>query len=231
MILAADIPGNLIFLIVFAAVGVVNWWLERKKNQAAANGKQSPSRPQPRANAPATGGDSEQERLRRFLEALGVPQQPGPPQPPPQARPPVTQPVPQTQAPAPRAIRRAVEPIRRAHMPEPRRIPTPPRAAAAYRPAPLRPAIPEPEEMQFAGRLEESASSIENVSAEFQHMTMAQLGVPAHLADTASTPATLTRNAAAPVIESLRLALRTPSDLRTAFVTMELLGKPRGLQS
>ena len=227
MILAADIPGNIIFLIVFAAVGVVNWWLERKKKQAGANEKQSPSRPQPRANAPATGGDSEQERLRRFLEALGVPQPPG--QPPPPPRPvPLAAPAP---APVPRAIKRNVEPIRRAHLPEPRRIPTPTRAAAAYRPAPQRPAIPEPEEMQFAGRLEESSSAIENVSAEFQHMTMEQLGVPLHLADTAAKPATLTRNAAAPVIESLRLALRTPADLRTAFVTMELLGKPRGWPS
>ena len=35
MILAANIQGNLLFLIVFAAVGVVNWWLERKKQRAA----------------------------------------------------------------------------------------------------------------------------------------------------------------------------------------------------
>ena len=231
MTLAANIQGNLLFLIVFAAVGVVNWWLERKKNQAAANEKQSPSRPQPRANAPAAGGESEQERLRRFLEALGVPQQPGQPQPPQQVRPQAMQPAPQIPAPASRTIRQKVEPTRRTHIPEPRRIPTPTRAAAAHRPAPRRPAIPEPEEFREAGRLEESASAIENVSSEFQHMTMEQLGVPAHLADTASKPATLTRNAAAPVVESLRLALRTPADLRTAFVTMELLGKPRGLQS
>ena len=231
MILAADIPGNLIFLIVFAAVGVVNWWLERRKKQAGANKNQSPSRPQPGANAPASGGDSEQERLRRFLEALGVPQPPAQPQPARQGSPPALQPVPRIPAPAPRAIRRQVEPIRRAPIPEPRRVPTPTRAATAYRPTQQRPAIQEPEEMQSAGRLEESAAAIENVSAEFEHMTMAQLGVPAHLADVASKPATLTRNAAAPVVESLRLALRTPADLRTAFVTMELLGKPRGLQS
>ena len=231
MNLAANIQGNLLFLIVFAAVGVVNWWLERKKQRAASNEKQSPSRPQPRANAPASGGDSEQERLRRFLESLGVPQQPGQPQPPPQSVPRPVQPIPRTPAPAPRAIKRTVEPIRRAHIPEPRKVPAPTRAAPAYRPTPQRPAMLKPEEMQPGGRLEESASSIESVSAEFQHMTMAQLGVPAHLADDASKPATLTRNAAAPVIESLRLALRTPADLRTAFVTMELLGKPRGLQS
>ena len=229
MILAFDIPPKLVGLIVFAAVGVINWWLERKKSQVIANEKQSPSRPL-RANAPATGGESEQERLRRFLEALGVPQPPGQPQPPAKARPPAMQPVPQSPAPAPRAIRQTVEPTRRAPISEPRRIPTPTRAAT-YRTVQQRPAVPEREPMRPAGRLEESSSSIENVSAEFQHMTMAQLGVPAHLADTASTPATLTRNAAAPVVESLRLALRTPADLRTAFVTMELLGKPRGLQS
>ena len=224
MILAVNIPSNLIFLIVFAAVGVVNWWLERKKKQSGSDEQQSPPRPQPRAGGPAPGGESEQERLRRFLEALGVPQQPGQTQP---------RPVRQiTPAPAPRAITKPVEPARRAHIPEPRRISPAPRPAEPQRPQPRkRPPIHEVEQMQRAGRLEEPASSIEGVSSEFQHMTMEQLGVPAHLAETPATPATLVRNAAEPVIESLRLALRTRTDLRTAFVTMELLGKPRGLQS
>ena len=34
MIVLADIPGQLIFLIVAAAVGVVNWWLEKQKKKA-----------------------------------------------------------------------------------------------------------------------------------------------------------------------------------------------------
>ena len=87
MILAVNIPNNLIFLIVFAAVGVVNWWLERRKKQSGSEGSQSPPRPQPRAGGPAPGGESEQERLRRFLEALGVPQQPGQTPPPAQPQP------------------------------------------------------------------------------------------------------------------------------------------------
>ena len=216
MILAFDIPPKLIFLVVFAAVGVVNWWLERKKKQAGADESQSPPRPQPRTGGPAPVGESEQERLRRFLEALGVPQPPA-----------QSQPSPVRQV-APRAITRPAEPTRRAHIPEPKRIPQATRPATPYR---QRPSVPEAQGMQRAGRLEQSASEIEGVSTQFQHMTMAQLGVPAHLAETPSAPATLVRNAAAPVIESLRLALRTPADLRTAFVTMELLGKPRGLQS
>ena len=220
MILAANIPGNLIFLIVFAAVGVVNWWLERKKKQAGPDESQPLSRPQPRTGGPTSGGESEQERLRRFLEALGVPQQPG------QSQPRPVQPI--APAPAPRPIARQVEPAKRAHIPEPRRIPASTRPAVLAR---KRTPIPQPEPMQYAGRLEEPATAVEGVSSEFQHMTMEQLGVPAHLAGTAAVPATLIRNAAAPVVESLRLALRTPADLRTAFVTMELLGKPRGMQS
>lgn len=222
MILAADIPGNLIFLIVFAAVGVVNWWLERKKNQAAAS-KTPPSRPQPNAAPSASGGDSEQERLRRFLEALGVPQQPGQPPRQPPSRP-VRQPSPPP-APAPRAMRKEVELTRRTSIPEQRRIPAPPR------PVPKRPTFVEPEEFQLAGRLEEPTRAIDSVSSEFEHMTMQQLGVSMHLAQAPSAPAVITKNAVAPVVESLHRALRTPSDLRTAFVTMELLGKPRGLQS
>ena len=85
--------------------------------------------------------------------------------------------------------------------------------------------------MQDAGRLEGPAAAIEGIGKEFDTMTMEHFGVPATLAGPPSGPATVSRNAALPVIESLRLALRTNADLRTAFVTMELLGKPRGLQS
>ena len=91
--------------------------------------------------------------------------------------------------------------------------------------------------MQYAGRLEEPAASIESVSQEFQHMTVsvamqpiARLGVFKTQGSADSTAATVSHRNAAPLVETLRTMLRHPTALRTAFVAMELLGKPRGLQ-
>ncbi|MEQ1851402.1 MAG: hypothetical protein ABMA01_07400 [Chthoniobacteraceae bacterium] len=232
MILLADIPGNIIFLIVFAAVGVVNWWLERKKKQAESDETPQPRRPQARPTVgPAPAGESEQERLRRFLEALGVPQQPGAPQPPAQSPPRPMREI--TPPPTPRPVPRPIErPVRRAFAPQPRNlVPTGRPTEIPVPRARPRPQFLEQDEMKEAGRLEGPAAAIEGISSEFQHMTMEQLGVPAQLAEGTTGPATVVRNAAAPIVESLRLALRSPADLRTVFVTMELLGKPRGLQN
>lgn len=225
MIFLADIPGNLIFLIVMAAVGVVNWWLEKQKKNESSQQDTPPVR-----HAPLAGGESEQERLRRFLEALGVPQQPGTPQPAPQA-------------PAPAPVPRPASTPRPAAVPDRtfQRPAAPSREQRPFRPKPFIPAprpvrvpVREPEEMAEGGRLEEPATAIENISGEFERMNVAVTMQPiGALPDTStqSAPAIVTRRANAPIIESLRLALLTPSDLRTALVTMEILGPPRGLQS
>ena len=91
--------------------------------------------------------------------------------------------------------------------------------------------------MGRTGRLEEPATSIEKISGEFERMSVAvtmqpiePIGSPMTPLGTVSAPATVVRRANAPIIESLRMALRTQSDLRTAFVAMEVLGTPRGLQ-
>jgi hypothetical protein len=230
MILALDIPGNIIFLIVAAAVGVLNWWIERRKKQAEQE-PQSPVRPQPRSTVrPAAGGDSEQERLRRFLEALGVPQQPGAPAPPAQSPPPPQREIVPT--PAQRPVPRPTpSPAKRAFTPGPRplTLPTQPAVRRAQRP-PARPVMDEPPEFAEAGRLEEPAAIIEGISSEFEGMTMERLGVPMRLAGAAAHVESVHRPVPA-IVQSLRESLRTRDDLRTAFVLMEVLGAPRGLQS
>jgi hypothetical protein len=227
MIFLAAIPGNLIFLIVMAAVGVVNWWLEKRKQNETSRKDAAPPR-----HAPLAGGESEQERLRRFLEALGVPQQPGGAQPTPKppaapAPAPLRAPAPQPAAVPSRTLQRPItsSQVQRRFRPKP--------VVPAPRPVPARVPVREPEEMGYAGRLEEPAKAIENISGEFERVTVAVTMQPIEAITDASTqtaPAIVTRRPNAPIIENLRLALRTPSDLRTALVTMEVLGLPKGLQ-
>jgi hypothetical protein len=222
----ASSSGQFIFFIVFAAIGVINWWLERKKKQA-----ESDLPPPGRAQSSPTGGsgtESEQERLRRFLEALGVPQPP--------AQPPVQQaPRPQPVAPPPEPRLRPVP--RPAAQSMERRMQSPrPAAKVIRRPKP--PVVLEAEEFPEAGRLEEAASSIEKISAEFEQMNVRvamapvqTLEHPAHLASAFAGTTTVVSREDSPLTGSVRAMLRRPADIRTAFVAMEILGPPRGLQS
>jgi len=217
----ADISGQFIFLIVFAAIGVINWWMEKRKKDAASGSTPQITRPQHSAGADS-GGESEQERLRRFLEALGVPQ-------PPAQQPPRPQPV--APAPAPRPARRPVVQTMERRAPSPRPQPRVVRA-------PKRPVFPEPEEFKEAGRLEEPARSIERIAGEFEQMNVRvamqpvqSFEQPDHLAGAfAGTTSVLTRQGS-PIATSLRKLLHNPTELRAAFVAMELLGPPKGLKS
>ena len=91
--------------------------------------------------------------------------------------------------------------------------------------------------MGYAGRLEEPATAIEKIAPEFEHMNVSVAMPPvehfdsgAHITGSQAAPAQVTLAARAPIVEQLRLALRTPVDLRTALVAMEVLGKPKALQ-
>ncbi len=228
MIMLAAIEGNLIFLIVAAAAGVINWWLEKKKKESKSATPEPPPEPTDSATPDAARGSEEQERLRRFLEALGVPQG--------QQQPPPPQPKPQTPRPQP------VQPPRPRPVPQPRerRMQTPKPVAKPVTRVDLpakRPVIQYPEEFAEAGRLEEPASAIERISGEFRAMN-ARVAVPAvHHGEgpaprepqNAGTTSVLEREGN-PLVASLRRTLTNPTDIRSAILAAELLGPPRGLQ-
>lgn len=69
---------NIWFLVLVAVVGVIRWALQRaearKNQQAARENEPAPTSPLPRAPA-----ETEEERMRRFFEALGVPKGESPP--------------------------------------------------------------------------------------------------------------------------------------------------------
>ncbi len=225
--LASGIEPKLIFVVVAAIVGVINWLIEKKKkdHEATNNPTQDPPRPQ-QPVAQGQRGTDEQERLRRFMESLGVPQPAQPQRPQPAPAPAIVSPRQQ-----PQISRHTAQPIeQRMKSPKPG---AKARAKAMPRPLPVR----EPEEMQRAGRIEEAASSIEKISGEFSainvNVTMDPLNTPdrpAHLASGAAGTTSVTERDINPLIASVRRLLQKPADLRGAFVAMEILGPPRGLQ-
>ena len=225
--LASGIEPKLIFVVVAAIVGVINWLIEKKKKDREATNSPTQAPPRPQQPAPqGQRGTDEQERLRRFMESLGVPQP--------------AQPQRQQPAPAPAVVRPRQQPQISRHTAQPieQRMKSPKPVAKARAKAMPRPlAVREPEEMHRAGRIEEAASSIEKISGEFSAMnvnvTMDPLNTPdrpAHLASGAAGTTSVTERDINPLIASVRRLLQKPADLRGAFVAMEILGPPRGLQ-
>ena len=222
MITLASAEGKIIFVIVAAIVGAINWWFEKKKKEkeSSAGPAQTSPRPQPPA---ANAGSDEQERLRRFLESLGVPQ-PSQQRPQPAASARQSQQIPQ----------RVAQPIEGRMQSPPPSVKKP--AKQIRTPKPVR--APQPQEMARAGRIEEAASSIERISGEFSEMNvrvkMDPLQTPdrpAHMATGNAGTTSVLERSGSPIASRLRRLLHNPTDLRAAFVAMEVLGKPPGLQS
>jgi hypothetical protein len=219
MICIASIEGRLIFFAVFAIVAAINWFFEKKKRDGASD---SPPPETPRQSDTGAGNDSEQERLRRFLEALGVPQ-------PQQSQPQRPTPAPSQQSPRP--VVRVIERQMRAAQP-------------VVRPAlkiirqPKAPVIAPQAEMPRAGRIEEAASSIERISGEFGTMNVQVAMPPVQTLERSTRMATANAGTTSvleregnPLVASLRRTLTNPTDIRAAFLAAELLGPPRSLQS
>ena len=226
--LAIAIEGKLIFFIVAAAVGAINWWLEKKKKESQSASPQPPAAPLKPIPGGA-GNESEQERLRRFLEALGVPQPPPAQQ---QSRPPPPRQIPATPQPQPppRAVVRT-----RDRQPQAARAVQKPAQKIVRRPTP--PVAIEPEEMHRAGRIEDAASSIERISGEFGGMNVRvamppvqTLERPEPLATANAGTTSVLERGGNPLVASLRRTLTNPTEIRAAFLAAELLGPPRGLQ-
>ena len=207
MILAAAKSEFEIILYIAAAVwGVISWIRNKKSEQSESEPAppQSARTPRPaQAQTQTQTHDAEAERLRKFLEALGVPSNQQPPKP--------------AQA-APRPIQPVPRPAKR---PQPQR-PIP--QVVVRKPAP----VVEKEEMAFAGRLEEPAHSVEQVGADFDSMAkgMAMQPIP-ELERRAEADGVRQTEPTAVTGKSIRDILRSPDHLRSALVLREVLGPPR----
>ncbi len=229
----AMIDGQIIFAIGAAIYGVYTWWAEGKKKKEQAelekriqeNNRKAVERgevPAPRPVTPAApaGETSEQERLRRFLEALGVPT--GTPPPPQPVRP---APQPQPAAP-PRAI-----PAPRTAAPVP--VPRP-----MYQPAPVVRPIPAPVRPKPQPALVPASEPRDLVRAAVSDPTTAheqmverfdRMGKGVDSGHAEAGPVASVRQVLPAAIAGLRDALRSPESLRAAMIAKEILGPPVGL--
>lgn len=199
MILASG-EGQLILVVVMAIFGLIKWIGGQLKSTGLPPEREtrSGSRPPP--------ANSEEERMRRFLEALGIPSD----------APPAPRPNPTVFAP-----RAGPPPLARVRpMQPPPALPKPPTRRPARRsleeaPAPTNRA----EEIAFSELVTPEEMQVETVAARVSTIPFEKTAKGAPLpAEEMSLSAILRR------------ALASPRDLRAAFVLREVLGPPPGLQ-
>ncbi len=201
-------------LLIVGAISLVNFIVGKMKGggdgQVLDGGGQPGTdrgTPRPRSAAKT---ESEAERMRRFMEALGIPQEAAPPPPQPAPRrevPPSPQRAPRREAPPPRpepaARNPAPEPVReRRYIANPPALPVAVAVAAGVIPA---------------TKVEVGLSEIGNVAA-------AKQAAEAYLIQPATGPESLAKG-------GIHDLLRNPASVRAALVLREVLGPPRGLQS
>ena len=236
----AAIDLNLIYVIAAAAYGVFALWndLRQKKAAAEEEARQAEGRSQSTPNrvekTPAPAATSEEERMRKFLEALGVPSPTQtPPLRPPQSQPPAPKPIsppPPKPASPTMAPRPVAMPIPRPMMPRPaapKPVPLPPVIA---REAPVFTEARRPVEVEAEG----PGAVGDHLSTAFSQMhaeQAADVGLPSIV--TAASGNAPTTGVAARFVSAqgyaLRELLRSRESLRAAIVVSEVLGPPKGL--
>ena len=202
-VLAAS-EGNAIFVIIALIVGAIGHWNEmrKKKQEAAERSSAPPTRPPVR---PENTSESEQERLRRFLENLGVPA-------PAQQKPERVQHAPRPDTAPAKVVQRTQKKQQRPPKPKTPRV-----------------AEPLPLESQDLSRLEEPASAIDQVSAQFAAMAKG-MDVPQPEQSPAPIAAALTLDRPQNTLNvALRAMLTSPQNLRAALLAREILGPPKSL--
>lgn len=205
----ANIEGQVVLVVIMAIFGVINW-ISSKLNPADKNAPPNPLQPSADAASRPANPESEDERMRRFLEALGLPtdERPAPPRPRsgPLPVPPIVAP-----SPFPSAPRRPVRPVTAQPSPPPPR---------ANPPSLHPPAVAGAETISLPELDVPSAPEFATISSKISAMPV---DFPMHRAEA-------DRAAGATISETLRAALASPQQLRSAFVLREIFGTPPGLR-
>jgi hypothetical protein len=202
---------QLIIIVIFVAIAAANHLLKKSREGDGPGPEDAGKivRP-PRVNRPAARPqETDEERMRRFMEALGVPV---------------------TSVPPPRKIAR---PGRVPQTGQPPRTPARPAQVAKTAPPPPIPASPvqgEPPHVILSAMAETSQTRPEpETSFPEASLPVAVAAVDESPADASSTLKT------EPVIsnlpENIRAMLRNRDSIRSAILLREILDAPRGLQS
>lgn len=208
MILAAG-DFDWVAIVVMVIFGLISWISSKLKG----TDEQPPAKPTSGTRpAPSTGpkptGDSEEDRMRRFFEALGIPEAQSAPRP-------VATPVSR-----PRPVPPPVPPVSSPVIPPP--IPHVP---------PVRPRRPLDEEEALLTRSESPVA----VTPRRQETDMLEEEISRLSAKAEALKSTDVRGVSSvssgQTAARLKAALSNPQDLRTAFLLREILGPPPGLRS
>ena len=207
---------QLVFILIAGGIALLNWLLKSggsKLKEMSEQAQQEQTTARPQQSSP--GGESEDERMRKFFEALGLPASTA--QPPKLQRPVQPPPLSRTEV-NPELARRARQ-FRE--------------AGGKSRPSRQKQRAPEPP--AFPAQSQRATPSILQPGAEGSELpgTDYVSGAAAAIASTARDPE---RPAKACAISScsrdeLFAALRSPAEIRKAILLVEILGLPRGLQS
>jgi hypothetical protein len=231
----ASIEGTIVAALIAFVMVVIRWLSERNAKQQAE--QDSLKREDARRDAP-TAPDSEEERMRRFMEALGIPSEgaPAPPSPPPMRQAP-PRPAP-TVRPVPPIISREATPRRTAPTmppPVPRQVrpqtPLPVPARPPYYEPPAAESAPAPTTPAGQIHLPELETTVVEEFHTTSSIVTAGRSEQAPVEGIVLSPIHEVGGVAVGRRELWREALRSPEAMKSAFVLREILGPPRGLQT
>jgi hypothetical protein len=199
--------NDLLVFLVLAGIALIFRWLTGQGSEDA----EKPESPSPNERPQRPPAESEEERVRRFLEALGVPPGSAPP-------PPVR--------PRPTTARRVVTPSQPKAPPKVKRswvqplppLVTTPKEVPAPAPPPVMSAPPPP-----------VVVAVPSAPAPVALPALRPTAVSPRMAMSGATQAA--PPLATGALGSLGAILRTPVSVRQAILLREILGPPRGLQA
>ena len=234
---------QIIFLALIAIVGLLRWisqMAEDRRNREAEKRTGPPAPNSPVTRAPA---ETEEERIRRFMEALGVPTsnapipkvgpKPEPPKPGPAPAPPKRTSMPVDPFPVPRRSLPTPPPVVVAAPPplpqQPAPVSPPPLIPPAPSAAPPAPRLPTRQTTVFA-EFPPSRSPFDAPAAEFEVRDISDIREEA--SERAGTEAAIGGTARGDAARQASLAARLASaeGLRDAIILREIIGPPRSMQ-
>ncbi|HEX8679861.1 MAG TPA: hypothetical protein VF683_07870 [Chthoniobacterales bacterium] len=216
---------QIFFLVLLAAVGLIRWIVqvaEERKNAEAA--KRAAPKEQPNAPIERAPAQSEEERIRRFMEALGVPTTAAPPKAPPR----------EVQPKKPREPKRKVLPVDpfpvpRTRLPE-RPSPAPPPPVVVL--PPPRPIAPPPTFPPAPTVINAPVvTTAQRTAPEFEVADVSYQPEDPSVTGSAAAPAAVVRQDVVAGERAWAARLATPESLRDAIVLREIFGAPRSMQS
>lgn len=222
-----------LIVLVIGAASLAKWLYDNAKKSSEE--ERGDVNPPPRPDAPdhsrphplTPQAETDEEKMRRFLEALGLPQGSAPPPVPKSVPKPVAKPA---QKPP------ALPVAKSAYKPHPRHVGHPISPSAPARREKIAPPLetggPMPNLPKIAP-INETAPSMEVASIPQMDFMPSERAIQAGGAEDQSEPKSTTTKPMRTTTarEALLEQLRTPASLRNAILLREILGSPKGLQS